>query len=127
MVADITVSSPRWSDAEWTEFSNYLRSNASRLPAATRAGLLRVVSSAPPEFRAPLQRLLSAPEAASAESRRAAAEPKVKAVTFKVPMTPGMDAKTVKRIKDDEEFQAALAAWIEDYLKLREADENERQ
>ena len=54
-------------------------------------------------------------------------EPKVKAVTFKVPMTPGMDAKTVKRIKDDEEFQAALAAWIEDYLKLREADENERQ
>ena len=28
MVADITVSSPRWSNAEWTEFSNYLRSNA---------------------------------------------------------------------------------------------------
>ena len=75
MVSDITVSSPRWSDAEWTEFSNYLRSNASRLPAATRAGLLRVVSSAPPEFRAPLQRLLAAPEAVSAESRRAAAEP----------------------------------------------------
>lgn len=75
MVTDIVVSSPRWSASEWTEFSRYLQSNAERLPAATRAGLLRVVASAPDEFRAPLQRLLGAPEAAAAESRRAAAGP----------------------------------------------------
>ena len=44
-------------------------------------------------------------------------EPKVKTISFSVPMTPGMDAATAKRLKDNEDFRAALAAWIEDYLR----------
>ena len=65
MVTDITVSSPQWSDNEWTAFSSYLQSNAQRLPAATRAGLLRVIEGAPAAFRDPLLRLLGAPDAAA--------------------------------------------------------------
>ena len=47
MVTDITVSSPGWSDHEWTEFVSYLRTNAQRLPVSARAGLLRVADGAP--------------------------------------------------------------------------------
>ena len=66
MVTDVVVSSPRWSVSEWTEFSRYIQSNAERLPAATRAGLLRVSASAPEPFRSDLLRMLGAPDASTA-------------------------------------------------------------
>lgn len=74
MVTDVTVSSPGWSDTEWTEFTRYLQTNAERLPASTRAGLLRVVSAAPDAYREPLRRLLGAPGAAAAQAERERSE-----------------------------------------------------
>lgn len=74
MVTDITVSSPGWSDHEWTEFVSYLRTNAQRLPVSARAGLLRVADGAPDSVRRELRLLLGAPDAAASASARAAAE-----------------------------------------------------